>query len=154
MSSVGAVDLAAGRSGALGLLGVEAKRDRRGLSSWFAAAFGLTLIVVAWVPWFWVMVVVLMLSGLSMSITNTSTNTVVQTAAPAHLRGQAVSLYMLAMRGGIALGSLLTGLLVSLFGIRQFLFINGVLAIGAQALISRAWARVPDQLGESRAEIP
>jgi predicted MFS family arabinose efflux permease len=62
---------------------------------------------------------------------NTSTNTIVQTAASSELRGQAVSLYMLAMRGSIALGSLATGLSVSLLGVREALLINGVLAMRA-----------------------
>ncbi len=131
-----------GLLGALGLLGVDAQRDRRGLSSWFAAAFGLTLIAVAKVPWFWALAVLLTLGGMSMSITNTSTNTIVQTTAPAKLRGQAVSLYMLVTRGGIALGSLATGYAISLFGIRPSLLVDGVLAIAAQAVISRSWSRV------------
>ena len=78
-----------------------------------------------------------------MSITNTSTNTIVQTAAISELRGQTVSLYMLAMRGSIALGSLATGLSVSLLGIREALLINGVLAVLVQALIARHWRDVP-----------
>lgn len=131
-----------GLLGALGLLCVDAQRDRRGLSSWFAAAFGLTPIVVAIVPWLWALVVLLTLGGMSMSITNTSTNPIVQTTAPAKLRGQAVSLYMLAMRGGIALGSLATGYANSLFGIRSSLLADGVLAMAAQAVISRSWSRV------------
>ena len=66
-------------------------------------------------------------------------------AASAELRGQAVSLYMLAMRGSIALGSLATGLSVSLLGVREALLINGALAILVQALIGRHWrdAQVP-----------
>jgi len=43
--------------------------------------------------------VLLVLAGISMSVTNTSTNTIVQAAANPELPGQAVSLYMLAMRG-------------------------------------------------------
>jgi MFS family permease len=113
------------------------------LSSWFAAGFGLTLVFAALVPWFWCLVGLLVLAGMSMSVTNTSTNTVVQTSASSHLRGQAVSLYMLAVRGGAALGSLLTGLSVTLLGIREALLINGTLAILAQVLIGRHWQDTP-----------
>lgn len=134
-----------GLLGATGLLAVDATRDRRRLSSWFAAGFGLTLVAAALVPWFWPLVGLLVLAGMSMSITNTSTNTVVQTSASCHLRGQAVSLYMLAVRGGGALGSLLTGVSVSLLGIRNALLINGVLAIFAQLLIGRHWRDTPTQ---------
>jgi predicted MFS family arabinose efflux permease len=132
-----------GLIGAMGLLAVSPSLDRRRISSWFAAGFGASLVMAALVPWFWSLVVLLVLAGISMSVTNTSTNTIVQTAANAELRGQAVSLYMLAMRGSIALGSLATGLSVSLLGIREALLINGALAILVQALIGRSWRDVP-----------
>ena len=52
---------------------------------------------------------------------------------------------MLAMRGGVSVGSLLTGLTVSLLGVREALLINGVLALAGQIVVGRAWirARVP-----------
>lgn len=98
-----------GLIGAVALLALSPTLDRRRISSWFAAGFGLTLIMAALVPWFWSLVALLVAAGIAMSVTNTSTNTIVQTAASAQLRGKAVSLYMLAMRGSIALGSLATG---------------------------------------------
>jgi MFS family permease len=131
-----------GLIGAVGLLALSPTHDRRRISSWFAAGFGLTLMLAALTPWFWSLVALLVVAGIAMSVTNTSTNTIVQTAASAELRGQAVSLYMLAMRGSIALGSLATGLSVSWLGVRQALLINGVLAILVQALISRHWRGV------------
>lgn len=76
-----------------------------------------------------------------MSVTNTSANTFVQSAAAANLRGQAVSLFMLASRGGTALGALATGLSIGIFGIRDALFINGALAVLAQVQIGRVWFR-------------
>ncbi len=134
-----------GLIGAAALLAISPTLDRRRISSWFAASFGASLVAAALVPWFWSLVALLILAGISMSITNTSTNTIVQSAASTELRGQAVSLYMLAMRGSIALGSLATGLSVSLLGVREALFINGALAILVQAVIGRRWrdAQVP-----------
>ena len=132
-----------GFAGSIGLLAVPARHDRRRLSSWFAAGFGLMLVAVAVVPWFWALLGLLVLAGISMSVTNTSTNTMVQTSASSQLTGQAVSLYMLAMRGGLALGSLLTGFSVSLLGIRAALLINGLLAIVVQVLIGRSWRHTP-----------
>jgi MFS family permease len=85
----------------------------------------------------WCLVALLVVAGIAMSVTNTSTNTIVQTAASAELRGQAVSLYMLAMRGSIALGSLATGLSVSWLGVREALLVNGMLAILVLVLIGR-----------------
>jgi MFS family permease len=132
-----------GLMGAIGLLAVSSSVDRRRLSSWFAAGFGVTLVAVALVPWFWSFVAVFVLAGIAMSVTNTSTNTIVQTAASSQLRGQAVSLYMLAVRGSGALGSLVTGFSVSLWGVREALLINGVLAIIVQAVIGRHWRKMP-----------
>jgi MFS family permease len=132
-----------GLLGGIGLLAVPAGLDRRRISSWFAAAYGLILVAVALDPWLWMLPVLLVFAGIAMSVTNTSANTLVQTAVQPHLRGQAVSVFMLVSRGGMALGSLAMGLAVSLLGMREALLINGVLAIAAQAQIARNWLRSP-----------
>jgi len=61
--------------------------------------------------------------------------------APVAIRGQSVSLFMLAMRGGIAIGGLFTGVTVSLLGVREALLLNGVLALAAQFAVRRTWLR-------------
>lgn len=126
-----------GLLGAVLLLAISAATDRRVLGSWFAAALGVTLAAIAIVPWFWAVGCLLLLAGIAMTITNTATNTLVQTSANSASRGQAVSIYMLAMRGGLALGGLVTGVSAHLLGIRTALLINGLLAIVAQAIIAR-----------------
>ena len=78
-----------------------------------------------------------------MSVGNTSANALLQAAAPPDLRGEAISMYMLAMRGGLSLGSLLTGVSVSLIGIREALLINGSLALLACFIVGRQWLRLP-----------
>jgi predicted MFS family arabinose efflux permease len=85
----------------------------------------------------------LVLAGLSTSVSNTSANSPLQVTALPGLRGQTVSLYMLALRGGVSVGSLLTGLSVSLLGIRQARLINGILAIVAQIVVGCEWFRSP-----------
>ena len=70
-----------------------------------------------------------------MAVGNTSANTLLQFNADPKLLGQASSLFMLAMRGGLPLGSLLTGLTVKFLGIQHALLANGTLAIVAQFLI-------------------
>ncbi|HUK07419.1 MAG TPA: MFS transporter [Stellaceae bacterium] len=132
-----------GLLGAVVLLGVEAGRDRRPLSSGFAASYGLVIILAALDPWSWGLPLLLVLAGLSMSMSNTSANTLLQATAPATLRGQAVSLYMLAVRGGLSIGSLLTGLSAHLLGVRQALLVNGLLAVAAQITIGYGWRRAP-----------
>jgi predicted MFS family arabinose efflux permease len=89
----------------------------------------------------WELALLFACAGFAMTLSNTSANTLLQSAAQAEVRGQSVSLFMLVMRGGMALGGLLTGLSVSLLGVRQALFANGALAIGLQLLIWLFWSR-------------
>jgi predicted MFS family arabinose efflux permease len=132
-----------GLLGAAALLSVSAGVDRRRLSSGFAFGYGAVLALTAVNPWFWGMPLLLMLAGASMTISNTAANTLLQSATSPHLLGRTVSLYMLAIRGGMALGALLTGVAVSLLGIRYALLLDGVVAMVVQAGVARAWFRAP-----------
>lgn len=128
-----------GLLGAVSLLGVDAGRDRRRFATWFAAAYGLVVVLAALNPWVWGLPVLLALAGIAMAMSNTSVNALLQSTASPSLRGQTISLYMLAMRGGLAIGSLLTGLSVTTFGVREALFVNGALALAAQLMVGRRW---------------
>jgi predicted MFS family arabinose efflux permease len=130
-----------GLAGAIGLLGVAPERDRRRISAWFARGYGLIIMTVALDPWFWVLPALLAGAGLAMTVSNTSANSLLQSTASPRLRGQTVSLYMLAMRGGLSLGSLLTGVSVHVLGVREALLINGALALAAQLAIGHRWLR-------------
>jgi len=132
-----------GLLGAIALLGVDPSRDRRHISSIFAASYGLILVVVAVNQWFWALPALLGLAGLAMAVSNTSANALVQATASPALRGEAVSLYMLAMRGGLAIGSLLTGVSVSLVGVHEALLINGLAALAAQIALGYWWISAP-----------
>jgi hypothetical protein len=50
---------------------------------------------------------------------------------------------MLAVRGGSSAGSLLTGVSVTLLGVRHAFLANGVLALATQIAIGYAWWRRP-----------
>jgi len=128
-----------GLIGAVGLLGIDPARDRRWLSSAFATSYGAILVLAALDRWFWPLIALLVVAGISMTASNTSANTHLQARVPGPFRGQAVSLYMLAMRGGVSVGSLVTGISVHFLGVRQALLINGVLAVLAQAAIAWKW---------------
>jgi hypothetical protein len=52
-----------------------------------------------------------------------------------------MSLYMLSMRGGLSVGALLTGALVSRIGVRQALLADGCLALLLLAVVGRGWRR-------------
>jgi predicted MFS family arabinose efflux permease len=139
-----------GLLGGVGLLGVDPARDRRAICAAFAVLYGVLIIGISLDPWAPVLPLLFVVAGVAMSVTNTSANTYVQSAAAANLRGQAVSLYMLASRGGTALGALATGLSVGIFGIRDALVINGALAVVAQLLIMRMWSRQSNRRDSGR----
>ncbi len=128
-----------GLIGAAGLLSVPPGVDRRRLSAGFAIAYAAVIIASACNPWFWGMPPLFVLAGASMTVSNTAANSLLQSSASPRLLGQTVSLYMLAMRGGISLGALITGATVGLLGVRHALLLNGVVAMAAQLLLSRAW---------------
>ncbi len=132
-----------GLLGAVALLGIAPQRDRRPFGSGFAVLFGLATVLAAADPWPALLPAVLGLAGLGMSVSNTSVNTLIQTHAPEDLRGRTISLYMLAMRGGLSLGSLLTGASIQGLGIRGALLLNGCCAIVLHGLIWLSWRRIP-----------
>ena len=132
-----------GLIGAIGLLALDPHRDRRPLSTWFAAAYGAIVVLAALNRWAWVLPALLVLAGVAMTASNASVNALLQSSAPPQLRGQTVSLFMLAMRGGMALGSLVTGATVYWWGVRDALLINGVAAVAVHLVIGRFWLRAP-----------
>jgi MFS family permease len=142
-----------GLLGALGLLAVGTGRDRRPISSWLALAFAVVVVGAALNPWPWALPVVFALAGVSMTASNAAANGLLQTAAPEALRGQSVSLFMLAMRGGMAIGSLLTGLMVSCLGVRHALLVNGLRAVAVHGWVGHRWRLVPVQLATQTAPL-
>ena len=130
-----------GLVGATGLLAVDPARDRRRLSSRFASSYAVMVMLAALTPWFWGLPALMVLAGASMSVSFISANSLLQATATPRLRGRTISMYMLAMRGGASLGSLLTGASVSLLGVRRALLINGALALLAHVFVGRQWFR-------------
>jgi predicted MFS family arabinose efflux permease len=94
-----------GLLGAVGLLGIDAQRDRRWLSSAFAAGYGAIVALAAINRWSWGLPILLVFAGVSMSVSNTSANSLLQATVAASRRGRTISLFMLAMRGGVSIGS-------------------------------------------------
>ncbi len=124
--------------GAVALLAVDPGRHRCRISTRFAVLYGVILVLIALTPVFQGLVLLMALAGLMMTVSNTSANSLLQSTTLPRLRGQTASLYMLAMRGGVSVGSLLTGLSINALGVREALLINGVLAIAGQLTIGRS----------------
>jgi predicted MFS family arabinose efflux permease len=126
--------------GAFVLLADPPKRGARRLSTLFAVAYGLVLVLAGLNRWFGALPPLLVLAGAAMTISSTSANSFLQANADPRVLGRTVSLYMLAMRGGLSLGALVTGIAVDLMGVRHALIMNGGVAIAAQAAIGHLWS--------------
>jgi len=100
-------------------------------------------VVIALAPWLLALPVLLVLAGAAMTISNTAANAVLQAGARPQLLGRAVALYMLALRGGIALGSLVVGGAIHLLGIQHALLVTGAAAVAIHLIVGRHWLRVP-----------
>ena len=84
------------------------------------AAFALSRIL-------WLSCVLLFLSGAALLMVFSMTSSLVQLIVPDHLRGRVVSIYMVAFRGGMPLGSLASGFAASFIPMPVVLAVNGVL---------------------------
>jgi MFS family permease len=73
----------------------------------------------------WLSEVILFTTGLSSMIVTAMTTSLVQLIVPDHLRGRVVSIYMVAFRGGMPLGSLASGYAATFVGVPTVLAING-----------------------------
>ena len=71
--------------------------------------------------------VILFFIGTTLLIVFSLTNSLVQLAVPDALRGRVLSIYMMAFRGGMPLGSLVSGYLITLFSEQTVIAFNGVL---------------------------
>lgn len=130
-----------GIGGAAGLLILNTPTNRRSLCSRFAALYGLAVGAAGLVSSATALSAVLVLAGIATTFTNTLALGVLQADAPEHLRGRAVGLFTLALRGGIAVGGLVTGLAIHLVGVRSALLVNGALAVALQLVVGRGWMR-------------
>jgi hypothetical protein len=101
-----------------------------------ALVYGLLIVAVSQVGAVWQLGLLLVGSGFLLTVANTSANTFLQSQATDQNRGQTASLFMLAMRGGLSLGNLATGM-ISLSSVHLAFIVNGLLAISVQAFVFR-----------------
>ncbi|HEX7086730.1 MAG TPA: MFS transporter [Vicinamibacterales bacterium] len=75
----------------------------------------------------WVSYALLAVTGASLMVVSSLFTSLVQLIAPDEIRGRVMSIYMVAYRGGMPLGNLLTGLAVDRIGAPAALCVNGLL---------------------------
>jgi len=89
--------------------------------------FGVLLVGFSQSRVLWLSEVLLFLAGGSMMMLTAMTTSLVQLIVPDHLRGRIVSIYMVAFRGGMPLGSLASGYAATFSSVPIVLAINGTL---------------------------
>jgi MFS family permease len=92
--------------------------------------FGLLIAGFAMSEVLWVSHVLLFLSGAALIVMFSLISSLVQLLAPDHMRGRVLSIYMMAFRGGMPLGSLVAGYAASLTSAPLALGVNGLLLAG------------------------
>ena len=91
------------------------------------AALGLLIAGFALSRALWLSELILFFAGISAMIVTAMTNSLVQLIVPDHLRGRVVSIFMVALRGGMPLGSLASGYAATFVGVPVVLGVNGAL---------------------------
>lgn len=91
------------------------------------ALFGLFVVLFAVTRLFWLNAVLIYGAGACMVMVFASFSSLVQLNAPNELRGRVMSIYMVAFRGGMPLGSLAAGWLATMTSAPAVLTVNGAL---------------------------
>jgi len=77
----------------------------------------------------WLSEVLLFLTGAALMMVFSTVTSLIQLIAPNEMRGRVMSIYMLAFRGGMPLGSLASGYLATFIGAPMVIGINGALLV-------------------------
>jgi MFS family permease len=134
----GALSAAFG-AGALigGLLTAAQGRARTSLMLVGAAGFGGSELLLAAGRSVWLDCALLLLGGISFTTWSSNSNSIVQLAAPDHLRGRVIGLYFFAFAGTGALGGLMSGALIHVGGTRLAFLVAGIAAMAGTVAVGR-----------------
>jgi MFS family permease len=91
------------------------------------AVYGLLIIAFAVSRTLWLSDILLFMTGAALMVVFSTVTSLVQMIAPNEMRGRVMSIYMLAFRGGMPLGSLASGYLATFIGAPMVIGINGAL---------------------------
>jgi MFS family permease len=93
------------------------------------AIYGVLIIAFSISNVLWLSDILLFLTGAALMVVFSTVTSLVQMIAPNEMRGRVMSIYMLAFRGGMPLGSLVSGYLATYLGAPLVIGINGALLI-------------------------
>jgi MFS family permease len=110
------------------------KFPRMGLTALLVQiVYGLLIVFFGMSRVVWLSELLLFVMGAAMMIVFSTATSLVQLIAPNDMRGRVMSIYMLAFRGGMPLGSLVGGYLATLISAPLVIEINGVLLVAVAA---------------------
>ena len=93
------------------------------------AIYGLCIVGFAFSRTLWLSDLLLFLTGAALMVVFSTVTSLVQLTAPNEMRGRVMSIYMVAFRGGMPLGSLASGYAATFISAPAVLEINGVLLV-------------------------
>jgi MFS family permease len=106
------------------------KFPRMGMTSLAVqVVYGVLIIAFAMSRVIWLSEVLLFLTGAALMVVFSTVTSLVQLIAPNEMRGRVMSIYMLAFRGGMPLGSLVSGFFATYVGAPLVIAVNGALLI-------------------------
>jgi MFS family permease len=137
-----------------GLVAAAQGRARKRVMLVGSAGFGLAELLLAPGSSVWLACVLLLLAGVSFTTWSSNSNSIVQLAAPDHLRGRVIGLYFFAFAGTGALGGIMAGWLIHVGGTRLAFVVAGLAALVATAVVGRLLRteRVPMQVEDAEPE--
>jgi predicted MFS family arabinose efflux permease len=95
--------------------------------------YGLLIIAFASSRILWLSEILLFFTGVTLMVVFSTVTSLVQLIAPNEMRGRVMSIYMLAFRGGMPLGSLVSGYFAKFFGAPVVIGVNGMLLVAVAA---------------------
>jgi MFS family permease len=106
------------------------KFKRMGLTALVVqAAYGVLILGFSMSRVLWVSEALLFFTGMALMVVFSTVTSLIQLIAPDEMRGRVMSIYMVAFRGGMPLGSLASGYLATFISAPTVIGINGVLLV-------------------------
>ena len=106
------------------------KFRRMGLTALLMQAiYGVLILAFAMSRVMWLSQILLFFTGAALMMVFSTVTSLVQLIAPNEMRGRVMSIYMVAFRGGMPLGSLAGGYLATIIGAPRVIAINGALLV-------------------------
>lgn len=122
-------------AGALAVASLPRSVERERIIRYGVLVMSVGCIVLSFSHWYALTAALLVLLGLAFLATISSLNTNVQTAAPDHLRGRIMALYVIAFMGMMPFGSLAFGWLGDVIGPGGAVRVGGVVLLGWAAVL-------------------